>query len=71
MTVVVIPALNEEEVIGDVVRSIPGLADRIMVVDNGSNDRTADRAREAGTVVIDQPVRGYGRACRAGPAPGR
>ena len=66
MTVVVIPALNEEEVIGDVVRSIPGLADRIIVVDNGSNDRTADRAREAGAVVIDQPVRGYGRACRAG-----
>src|ERR1700741_780842 len=66
MTVVVIPALNEEEVIGDVVRSIPGLADRIIVVDNGSNDRTADRAREAGAVVIDEPTRGYGRACRAG-----
>ena len=56
MTVVVIPALNEEEVIGDVVRSIPGLADRIMVVDNGSNDGTADRAREAGAVVIDRPI---------------
>ena len=66
MTVVVIPALNEEEVIGDVVRSIPGLGDQIIGVDNGSNDRTADRAREAGAVVIDQPVRGYGRACRAG-----
>jgi glycosyltransferase involved in cell wall biosynthesis len=66
MTVVVIPALNEEEVIGDVVRSIPKLADRIIVVDNGSSDRTADRAREAGAVVVDQHVRGYGRACRAG-----
>jgi len=66
MIVVVIPALNEEEVIGDVVRSIPGLVDRIMVVDNGSNDRTADRAREAGALVVNQPVRGYGRACRAG-----
>jgi glycosyltransferase involved in cell wall biosynthesis len=66
MIVVVVPALNEEEVIGDVVRSIPGLADRIIVVDNGSNDRTADRAGEAGAMVIDQPVRGYGRACRAG-----
>jgi glycosyltransferase involved in cell wall biosynthesis len=66
MTAVVIPALNEEEVIGDVVRSIPRSADRIIVVDNGSNDRTADRAREAGAAVIDQPVRGYGRACRAG-----
>jgi len=51
MTVVVIPALNEEEVIGDVVRSIPGLADRIMVVDNGSNDRTADRAGRRHTLA--------------------
>jgi glycosyltransferase involved in cell wall biosynthesis len=66
MIVVVIPALNEEEVIGNVVRSIPALVDRVIVVDNGSNDRTANRAREAGALVVDQPVRGYGRACRAG-----
>jgi glycosyltransferase involved in cell wall biosynthesis len=66
MIVVVIPALNEEEVIGDVVRSIPALVDRVIVVDNGSNDRTADRAREAGALVVNQPVHGYGRACRAG-----
>jgi glycosyltransferase involved in cell wall biosynthesis len=66
MIVVVIPALNEEEVIGDVVRSIPAFVDRIIVVDNGSNDDTAGRAREAGALVVSQPVRGYGRACRAG-----
>jgi glycosyltransferase involved in cell wall biosynthesis len=64
--VVIIPALNEEEVIGDVVRSVPMLADRIIVVDNGSSDRTAERAAEAGATIVAQPVRGYGRACRAG-----
>ena len=66
MIVVVIPALNEAEAIGDVVRSIPALVDRVIVVDNGSNDDTAERARKAGAIVVNQPVRGYGRACRAG-----
>jgi glycosyltransferase involved in cell wall biosynthesis len=66
MIVMVIPALNEEEVIGDVVRSIPGLVERTIVVDNGSTDRTAQRAEEAGALVVKQPIRGYGRACRAG-----
>ena len=66
MIAVVIPALNEEEVIGDVVRSIPVLADRVIVVDNGSSDSTAERAAEAGAIIVQQPVRGYGRACRAG-----
>ena len=66
MIVVVIPALNEAEAIGDVVRSIPALVDRVIVVDNGSNDDTAERAREAGAIVVNQPVHGYGRACRAG-----
>jgi glycosyltransferase involved in cell wall biosynthesis len=42
------------------------LADRIIVVDNGSTDRTAERAAEAGAIIVEQPVRGYGRACRAG-----
>ena len=45
MIVVIIPALNEEEVIGGVVRSIPMLADRIIVVDNGSTDRTENEQR--------------------------
>lgn len=66
MIAVVIAALNEEEVISDVVRSIPVLADRVIVVDNGSTDRTAERAAEAGAMIVQQPVRGYGRACRAG-----
>jgi glycosyltransferase involved in cell wall biosynthesis len=66
MVALVIPALNEGEVIGEVVRSIPALTDRIIVVDNGSADDTAKRAEEAGALVVAQPVRGYGRACRAG-----
>ncbi len=65
---VVIPALNEEEPIGDVVREIIATraASEIIVVDNGSSDRTAERAREAGATVVAEPNRGYGRACRAG-----
>ncbi len=66
-TSVVIPALNEEEPIGGVVRSIPReVAGEVIVVDNGSDDRTAEVAREAGARVVSEPRRGYGRACRAG-----
>jgi glycosyltransferase involved in cell wall biosynthesis len=64
---VVIPALNEEEPIGDVVRAIPrAVVDEVLVVDNGSTDATAERARTAGARVVSEPRRGYGRACRAG-----
>ena len=64
---VIIPALNEEEPIADVVRAIPrSIAQEVIVVDNGSDDRTAARAAAAGARVVSQPQRGYGRACRAG-----
>lgn len=64
---VVIPALDEEGAIGDVVREIPAnLTARVIVVDNGSRDRTAAMAEAAGARVIREPVRGYGAACRAG-----
>jgi len=64
---VVIPALNEEEPIAGVVRAIPrNLIDEIIVVDNGSTDRTTEQARAAGAHVVHEPRRGYGRACRAG-----
>jgi glycosyltransferase involved in cell wall biosynthesis len=66
---VVIPALNEEESIADVVRAV--IAERVgevIVVDNGSTDRTAERARAAGARVVSEPRRGYGRACKAGVA---
>jgi len=64
---VIIPALNEEEPIAGVVRECfaTGLPDEVIVVDNGSADRTAERAREVGARVATAP-RGYGRACAAG-----
>jgi glycosyltransferase involved in cell wall biosynthesis len=64
---VVIPALNEEEPIADVVCECfaTGLPNEVIVVDNGSTDHTAERAREAGAHVVTAP-RGYGRACAAG-----
>ena len=61
------PALNEEATIGDVVAAVPrDVAREIIVVDNGSSDATAARARAAGARVVSEPRRGYGRACRAG-----
>jgi len=64
---VIIPALNEEEPIASVVRECfaTGLPNEVIVVDNSSADRTAERAREAGARVVKAP-RGYGRACAAG-----
>src|SRR5947208_15066298 len=64
---VVIPALNEEEPITGVVREClaTGVPGEVIVVDSGSTDHTAARAREAGARVIAAP-RGYGRACAAG-----
>lgn len=62
----IIPALNEEETIADVVRAVPEFCSEVIVVDNGSTDATAERATSAGARVIKEPVRGYGRACAAG-----
>jgi glycosyltransferase involved in cell wall biosynthesis len=68
MISVVIPALNEEEPIAAVVRACltTGLPSEVIVVDNGSNDRTSDRAEAAGARVVLEPRPGYGRACAAG-----
>jgi glycosyltransferase involved in cell wall biosynthesis len=72
---IIIPALNEEEVIGDLVAALkeeaanndlPVTVEEIVVVDNGSSDRTAERAKAAGARVVSEPKRGYGRACLAG-----
>jgi glycosyltransferase involved in cell wall biosynthesis len=64
---VIIPALDEEEPIAGVVREClaTGLPNEVIVVDNGSTDRTAERAHEAGARVVTA-ARGYGRACAAG-----
>ena len=62
----IIPALNEELAIGRVVREIPNLVSKTIVVDNGSTDRTAVQAREAGAHVVHEERKGYGYACLRG-----
>jgi glycosyltransferase involved in cell wall biosynthesis len=68
MISVIIPALNEEEPIAEVVRACltTGLPGEVIVVDNGSTDRTAQNAHAAGAKVVSEPTPGYGRACAAG-----
>jgi glycosyltransferase involved in cell wall biosynthesis len=64
---VIIPAFNEEQAIGEVVRAVP--IDRIhdiVVVDNGSTDHTARQATLAGARVVRECRPGYGSACLAG-----
>lgn len=64
---VVIPAYNEEESIGKVIEDIPGsLVRYIIVCNNGSSDRTAERAKEKGALVVNADQKGYGSACLAG-----
>src|SRR5437868_1087098 len=64
---VIIAALNEEATIANVIHAVPkDLADVIVVVDNGSKDRTAAIAAAAGARVVAEPIPGYGRAFRAG-----
>ena len=66
---VLIPALNEEQAIGKVVSALRDTGiDRILVVDNGSTDKTTDVAKRAGADVVFEPRRGYGQACLAGMA---
>jgi glycosyltransferase involved in cell wall biosynthesis len=63
----IIPALNEEKSIGRVLGEIPaGLYAVVIVVDNGSTDRTAGEAAARGARVVSDPRRGYGNACLRG-----
>jgi glycosyltransferase involved in cell wall biosynthesis len=74
MISVVIPALNEERAIAETIRSIREVLAKaqlepaeIIVVDDGSSDDTAERAKAAGAKVIQHPMNaGYGRALKAG-----
>jgi glycosyltransferase involved in cell wall biosynthesis len=76
---VIIPALNEAGNIGPLVTDLvevgpssqiaeAGGVVRVIVVDNGSTDSTADEARVAGAEVVQEPRRGYGYACASGVA---
>ncbi len=62
---VVIPALNEEASLPLVLRDLPPV-DRVIVVDNGSTDRTAEVALSTSADVVNERERGYGAACLAG-----
>ena len=64
---VVIPALNEEAALPSVLADIPReLVEEVVVVDNGSSDRTAAVARMNDATVLSEPRRGYGSACLTG-----
>ncbi len=62
-----IPAFNEENGVGQVIREIPNeFVREIIVVNNASTDATEQVAREAGATVLREVIPGYGRACLAG-----
>ncbi|MDX2179075.1 MAG: glycosyltransferase family 2 protein [Bryobacteraceae bacterium] len=63
---VIIPCLNEEQGIEQVLRRMPDFVDQTIVVDNGSTDRTREVAEGFGAEVIREHVRGYGRAYKRG-----
>lgn len=64
---VIIPALNEEKtlpkVIGDISKD---LVDEVVVVDNGSTDRTPQIAKESGATLLSESKKGYGYPCLRG-----
>ncbi len=65
--VVIIPALDEEKSIPKVLAEVPrDLIAEVFVVDNGSRDRTAEVARQAGATVLYEPRAGYGQSCLTG-----
>jgi glycosyltransferase involved in cell wall biosynthesis len=64
---VIIPTHNEAQAIGHVLGDLPGhLVTQVIVVDSNSSDGTPDLARGMGAQVIEEPRRGYGRACLTG-----
>jgi dolichol-phosphate hexosyltransferase len=63
---VIIPCLNEEQGIEQILRAMPELVDEVVVVDNTSTDRTAEVAASLGAYVVRENVRGYGRAYKRG-----
>ncbi len=66
---VLIPALNEEATLGDVIAALRSCGQpvrHIVVIDNGSTDHTPAVAEKAGALVVREPERGYGAACLRG-----
>ncbi len=64
---VIIPALNEEKTLALVLRDIPrNLVSEVVVIDNGSSDRTPEIAKEWGATLLFESKRGYGYPCLKG-----
>ena len=63
---VIIPAFNEANSIGKVIKDIPDKVKEIIVVSNGSTDETEANARRAGATVLVENRKGYGYACLRG-----
>lgn len=63
---VIMPCLNEEQGIEQVLQRMPPFVDEVIVVDNGSTDRTSAVATALGAHVIREDARGYGRAYKRG-----
>ena len=66
-TYVIIPAYNEEQSIGRIIKEIPvAVVMEIVVVNNNSTDRTGSIAASAGATVLFEKTKGYGAACLTG-----
>ncbi len=63
---IIVPARNEEETIGEVLRAVRGLTDDLIVVDGHSRDRTAAIAEQHSARVVQDNGRGKGDAVRVG-----
>lgn len=63
---IIIPCLNEEQAIGEVLKRVPFFVEEVIVVDNNSSDRTAEVAASYGAKVVKESLRGYGRAYKKG-----
>ena len=63
---VIIPAYNEEQSIGLVIKDIPALVSEVIVVNNNSSDSTFQKAKDAGATVLTEKRKGYGFSCLAG-----
>ncbi len=64
---VIIPTHNEAQSIARVLADLPSdLTTEVIVVDSNSNDGTPEIAASMGARVVQEPRRGYGRACLTG-----
>ena len=63
---VIIPAYNEQDSIGHVIKDIPNHVQEVIVVSNASTDNTEKVAANSGATVLIEPNMGYGNACLKG-----